>query len=348
MAIRKINITQFLEEHYVASVLDVRSPAEFEHAHIPNAKSFPIFTNQERHEIGTAYKQQSRETAIKLGLNYFGKNLVHMIEQAEKLVAQNNKNKQVIVHCWRGGMRSAAMAWLLDLYGFNVSLLEGGYKSYRKWALEQFQVEYNFTILGGYTGSNKTGALQRMMTANRTVIDLEFIAQHKGSSFGNLDLLKQPSQEQFENQLALELFQAASKHKKIWLEGESQRIGAVNIPPPIFQLMLKSDLFFLQIPFEQRLQNIVTQYGTHAKEKLINAIVRIKKRLGGLETKNAINFLLEEDVKSCISILLQHYDKAYLKSQTNTFYKERKITMLELENCDAEQICKKLISYDHE
>lgn len=346
MAIVKINILQFIEQSRTAAVLDVRSPAEFEHAHIPNAQSFPIFSNQERHEIGTAYKQQSREIAIKLGLQYFGKNLVQMVEQAEKIVAQKNNHKQVIVHCWRGGMRSAAMAWLLDLYGFKVSLLEGGYKRYRHWALEQFQSTYTFTILGGFTGSNKTEALGLLSNSTNYVIDLEFLAQHKGSSFGNLEANLQPSQEQFENSLALALYQAKLSGKNIWLEGESQRIGAVNIPPPIFKLMLKSQLILLEIPFEKRLENIIHQYGKHSKEKIINAIIRIKKRLGGLETKNAINFLLEDDIKNCFTILLQHYDKAYLKSSSNNSFKERIITKLELNSCDADQICKKLISYE--
>ncbi len=123
-------------------IIDVRSPDEYAHAHIPNAFSLPLFTNEERAEIGTTYKQQSREAAIKLGLPFFGNKMQNMIEQVEGWAAsyeKTNGNKPtILVHCWRGGMRSAAVSWLLDLYGFKTEQLSGGYKAYRNWVLAQF------------------------------------------------------------------------------------------------------------------------------------------------------------------------------------------------------------------
>src|SRR4029077_3168588 len=190
-------------------VLDVRSPGEYQHGHIPGAYSLSLFSDEERKIVGTAYKQESREKAIKLGLAFFGKKMVNMVEEVETLVANhkladtiNSKPRHVLVHCWRGGMRSAGVAWLLDLYGFTVYTLVGGYKAYRNWVLKQFDKEYNLHVLGGYTGSGKTQPIQQLARQGEIIIDLEKIANHKGSAFGNLERNPQPSQEMFENELA--------------------------------------------------------------------------------------------------------------------------------------------------
>ncbi|MCC6370987.1 MAG: tRNA 2-selenouridine(34) synthase MnmH [Bacteroidia bacterium] len=337
MAINRIQINDFLEFAKSHPVLDVRSPGEYEHAHIPGALSFPLFTNEERKIVGTAYKQQSRENAIKIGLDYFGKNLVSMVENAEKILKEHpSGTREIGVHCWRGGMRSAAVAWLLDLYGFKVTVLTGGYKTYRHWVLQQFEKNHTLCILGGNTGSNKTGLLNLYAKTNR-VIDLEALANHKGSAFGNLNQEAQPGQEHFENLLAMQLhgFSDTRSAQAIWLEAESQRLGSVNIPFSFFIQMRQAPMVYLQVPFEARLDYIVEDYGKFEKEKLINALLRIKKKLGGLELKNAINFLLEEDTKSCFAILLKYYDKLYLKGLQNNEFKSRTITYIESDTIDA-------------
>lgn len=318
MPIQKINIEELLSFSATAPILDVRSPGEYAHAHIPGAISFPLFTNDERKIIGTQYKQESRETAVKTGLDYFGKNMVTMVEAAEKIINSNhNKNREVIVHCWRGGMRSAAVSWLLDLYGFKVYTLAGGYKSYRKWALEQFEKPYPIRIIGGYTGSNKTGIIKAIQKSGDSAIDLEGLAGHMGSAFGNLRQIPQPSQEQFENLLAKKLYELSenSPEQTIWIENESRRIGDVNLPDAFFHNFSLSAVYFLEIPFEERLKHLILCYGNESKESLINGIVRITKRLGGLDAKTAINFLIDGDINQCFSILLHYYDKFYRKSE---------------------------------
>ncbi len=344
MPINKIDIHQLIKVNFNIPVFDVRSPSEYNQAHIPFAISLPLFTNEERKIIGTAYKQKSREEAIKIGLQSFGKNLVTLVEEVEKQTVDKN-SKEVVVHCWRGGMRSAAVAWLLDLYGFKVNVLVGGYKSYRKWVLEQFSKPYSLIILGGYTGSNKTSILKFLKNAGEMTIDLEGLACHKGSAFGNLESNAQPTQEHFENELALQLFKNIKLGKKIWVEGESQRIGNVNIPPLFYKTMRIAPMLFLEIPFESRLDNIVEGYGKNDYDAIISATMRIKKRLGGLETKNAINFLLENDIKNCFSILLNYYDKSYLKSTTNNEFKERKIVYVKTTTVDAKINLEKIIPY---
>lgn len=345
MAIQKITIEEFLSLAKQHPILDVRSPGEYTHAHIPTAHNLPLFSDEERKQVGTAYKQQSREAAIKIGLEFFGVKMKKMVEEAEKIVGNlqltvsNTElvNRQlptancVLVHCWRGGMRSAAVAWLLDMYGFKVYLLTGGYKAYRKWVLAQFEKEYNFNIIGGYTGSGKTLLLHELAKQNKTIIDLEGLANHKGSAFGAIGEKPQPRQEMFENNLAEKLadvkcslsaekpYDKANEQQasNIFIEDESQRIGNLQIPMPLWYTMRRSPVYFIDIPFEKRLEYITADYGKQDKENLKEAILRIQKRLGGLETKNAIRFLEEDELKASFRILLTYYDKWYYKGLHN-------------------------------
>lgn len=307
MAIQKLAIDDFLQLAKEHTVIDVRSPGEYNHAHIPGALSLPLFNDEERKVVGTTYKQQSRENAIKIGLDYYGTKMRAMVEQVEEWL-KDKQDKTVLVHCWRGGMRSAGVAWLLDLYGFKVYTLVGGYKAFRTKVLEEFSKPYRFNIVGGYTGSGKTEVLHKM---SGSIVDLEAIAGHRGSAFGAIEGVEQPSQEMFENRLALQLMQHSGQ--SIWLEDESQRVGHVNIPHELWKQMRASQVYFLEIPFDERLQYIVAGYGKKDKEKLINAIIRIQKRLGPLETKTAINHLLEDNLSDCFAILLKYYDKQYKK-----------------------------------
>lgn len=343
MAIEKITIQQFLKLSTQYPVLDLRSQGEYTHAHIPNAINVPLFTNDERKIVGTAYKQQSREIAIKLGLDFFGVKMKQIVEDVERITTEfykrNAKQKDsvpplgggggILLHCWRGGMRSAAVAWLLDMYGFKVYTLTGGYKAYRNWVLQQVALPYNFTIIGGFTGSGKTEVLHQLKKEDKIIIDLEALANHKGSAFGNMGT--QPSQEMFENVLSKSLYDiSCTKNDEnltstnyqpqtpcIYIEDESQRIGNLQIPSNIWLQMRKSTILFLEIPFEERLDFITAEYGKLNKETLVNAIIRIQKRLGGLETKNAINHLLENNTKESFRILLTYYDKWYLKGLNN-------------------------------
>ncbi|CAN5292451.1 tRNA 2-selenouridine(34) synthase MnmH [soil metagenome] len=321
LAVKKTNIEEFLLLAQTCRVFDVRSEGEFEHAHIPGAYSLPLFNNEERKVVGTTYKQQSREAAIKVGLDMFGGKMRKMIEEVEAITKnkkQETGNNTILIHCWRGGMRSAGVAWLLDLYGFKVYTLIGGYKAFRNWTLHQFTLPYSFKILGGYTGSGKTYLIQELQKAGNTTIDLEGLACHKGSAFGALGEKPQPSQEMFENMLAIELWTKASSiggdaEVVIWLEDESQRIGTKMIPKTIWEEMRLSPVAFLDIPFEERLKHIVSGYGNFDKEQLEDSIQRIQKRLGGMETKNALNYLEENNMHECFAILLKYYDKLYSK-----------------------------------
>jgi len=337
MAIQKIDIDTFLPLAATHTVLDVRSPGEYAHAHIPGAYSLPLFSDEERKVVGTTYKQQSREDAIKIGLDYFGVKMRRMVEEVEGLLS-DKKDRTVLVHCWRGGMRSAGVAWLLDLYGFKVYTLVGGYKAYRHWVLQQFEKPYPFRLLGGYTGSGKTEVLKEFKRKGEAIIDLEAIACHKGSAFGALGMSEQPSQEMFDNLLARELHQVmAGGPASVWLEDESQRIGLINLPNAFWNSMRKAPVYFLDVPFEARLDHITEGYGKAKKEELVNAIIRIQKRLGGLDMKNAINYLLEDNHKESFRILLKYYDKYYNKALQNREHWDELVTKFECEDVDAKK-----------
>lgn len=332
MAIQRLNIKEFLLASKGKLLLDVRSPGEYNHAHIPGAISFPLFTDEERKIVGTTYKQKSREDAIKIGLDFFAPKMRKMVEEVETITKEKqsetqNSKPEIFLYCWRGGMRSAAIAWLLDLYGFKVHALAGGYKSFRNHVLQTFEQPFQFKILGGYTGSGKTEVLNELERQGQTIIDLEKIASHKGSAFGSFKMPPQPTQEMFENLLSCELNEKSQQKEDltsdlpfkeiIWLEDESQRIGDLNLPNALWEAMRKSPIVFIEIPFEERLNHIVEEYGECEKEKLIESTRRISQRLGGLDTKNTIHFLENCEIKEAFRILLHYYDKRYVKGLHN-------------------------------
>jgi len=337
MPVEKIDIEQFLELAKDHPVFDVRSPGEYNHAHIPGAYSLPLFSDEERKIVGTAYKQESREQAIKTGLDFFGPKMKKLVEDVESIVDSRESgvvnsqlpthdSRLILVHCWRGGMRSAAIAWLLDLYGFKVYTLIGGYKKFRNHVLDTFQFPFRFNILGGFTGSGKTELLKSLEEKGEKVIDLEGIAQHKGSAFGNIGMPEQPTQEMFENILAQELCKSIvnsqwsrenSPYSPVWLEDESQRIGHVNIPNDLWATMRRSPVYYLDIPFEERLKHIVQEYGQLDTERMIGAIERISQKLGPQHAKSAILWLKEGKITESFEVLLHYYDKFYFRSLHN-------------------------------
>jgi len=217
--------------------------------------------------------------------------------------------------------------------------LTGGYKAYRHWVIEAFSMPLMFKILGGYTGSGKTYLLDELKNKGEAVIDLEKLASHKGSAFGNIGMPSQPTQEMFENLVGHELRNLVNAPEPmaggVWLEDESQRIGHINIPPALWNNMLQSPIVFIVIPFEERLKHIVQEYGNLDKEKVADAIVRIKKRLGGLETKMALQNLEAGDIESCFRILLKYYDRSYNKALNNRGQSGTRLTNINCRRVDA-------------
>jgi tRNA 2-selenouridine synthase len=310
--VKQLSLSEFLEKSTTIPVVDVRTPLEFEQGHLPNALNISIFTNEERVIVGTTYKQKGRQPAILLGFELTGPKWVEFIKEAEKIAP----DKKIMVHCWRGGMRSGAMAWAFDLYGFEVYTLKGGYKTFRRFGIDSFSKSYPFLILSGSTGCAKTKTLQEMKKLGEQVIDLEDLAQHQGSSFGSLGKLIQPSQEQFENLLAKELIKMDIS-KPIWLEDESVTIGKRVIPKPIWDQMRKAPILKMEIPKVERVGFLNEDYGNLDKEFLKESVIRIAKRLGPLETKLTLHAIDEGRMKDFINQVLIYYDKTYQKGLLN-------------------------------
>lgn len=305
------NIHDFLISAKNIPVIDVRTPLEYAHAHIPGAFNLPIFSNEERVQVGTTYKQQGREEAILLGFDFTGPKWSGFIKTALEIAP----NKKIGVHCWRGGMRSGAMAWALNLYGFEVTLLEGGYKAFRNWVLNKFTEQYNVLILGGMTGSGKTRVLKELKKKGLQVIDLEKLADHQGSSYGSMGKESQPSQEHFENSFATEL-DAIDNKLPLWLEDESLTIGKRFIPNGIWHQMRVATVLKMVVPTEKRVQFLAGEYGGLDPEFLVSSTERIGKRLGPLQTRDAVTAIRENRMADFVKQVLIYYDKTYGSGQS--------------------------------
>lgn len=311
--LQEIGISEYLQLAARVPLVDVRSPGEYEKGHIPGAFSIPLFSNKERAEVGTVYVQQSKEEAIELGYKYVTPKLNWFITESRKLAP----NGIIAVHCWRGGMRSRSFANHLSDKGFStVYIITGGYKAFRKYALESFKTEANICILGGYTGSGKTHILHQLKKQGEQIIDLEGLANHKGSAFGRIGDGSQPTIEQFENNLYWK-WKDLNYQRTIWIEDESHRIGLVNIPMNFFLNMRSRPVVYLDIPRKVRAQFLIKDYFAVDKETLKDSILRIKKRLGGLNTKQALEHLEKNELFEVAVICLHYYDKYYLRGLRN-------------------------------
>ena len=304
-----ISIDEFLIQLKKSTlIIDVRSPSEYHQGHILGAINIPLLDDESRKIVGTTYKQEGKDKAVLMGFELEGKNFSNKINQ----LLNHQKSGNILVYCWRGGLRSNIMSWLFDKAGFEVSLLKGGYKSFRNRCTEVFNFPYNLLILGGQTGSGKTRILHQFKENNIQVVDLEGIANHKGSAYGGLGMKEQPTQEQFENSIALVLLSMNAKNY-IWVEAESIMIGKNQIPNGFFEQMRNGTFLNLHLDKELRINNIINEYSHFDKNLLINATKKIEKKLGGLAYKNCIEALEKQDYSLWIDYLLVYYDKAYIK-----------------------------------
>jgi tRNA 2-selenouridine synthase len=289
-------------------IIDVRSPGEFENGHIPNAYNIELFSDGERAVVGTAYKKESKERAFEIGYEFVKPKLEGFIHRSIEIAPE----KEVVIHCWRGGMRSNAFADHLIDNGFEkVYVIEKGYKAFRNYVLHFFEYPLNLKILSGYTGSGKTEILHSLKKKGQQVIDLEGLANHRGSAFGGIDLPPQPTTEQFQNNL-FSVVQGLNPERPIWVEDESKSIGKVVIPDLFFLKMSTVPVYFLDIPFQERTKHLVDTYANLSHDKLAEAISRITKRLGYDKAKFALDALEIKDYHKVVEITLFYYDKAYL------------------------------------
>jgi tRNA 2-selenouridine synthase len=289
-----------------AALVDVRSPVEFAYGHIPGAINYPLFNDEERVIIGKLYKKEGRDKAVLKGLEIVGPRMHLMVKDFTKMFPE----KRLIIHCWRGGMRSNSVSWLLRQAGFEINTLSGGYKHYRSLVREFLASPFNLRILNGPTGSGKTDVLKALKDLGEQVIDLEGLANHKGSSFGAIGQLEQPSIEQFENNLANELL-GFNPERVIWVEDESRKIGRVSLGDHFWNQMLSANYIRIAIPQQERVKRLVEDYGKYSQEDLEKSILRIGKRLGPQHLKTALEQLSNGMYDKVANTCLVYYDKAY-------------------------------------
>jgi tRNA 2-selenouridine synthase len=304
----KSDIEKHLCETSDLPLIDVRTPAEFSDGHIPGAHNLPLFTNEERAEVGTLYKKKGPDEAINLGLGFVGPKMQSIAESAKNIAV----NGSLLVHCWRGGKRSESIAWLLDFSGLQVAIINGGYKAYRRYALEfMANTEFNLTILGGRTGSAKTAILHKLSMLGEQVVDLEGLANHKGSAFGWIGEEEQPTTQQFENEL-FEILRHFDPKRRIWVENESKSIGRVYIPDGFWNKMKNAPLVHLEVSLEQRVNHLVSLYAAQEdRSSLAQSFTKIERRLGGKNLKAAVDAIEVGDYAEAARIALVYYDKTY-------------------------------------
>lgn len=337
-------VQSWLTADGLGSIVDVRSPCEWRAGHVPGSVNLPLFSDEQRAAVGTCFKQRGRTEAVLLGLHLAGPSLAALSRAALALSAAGG-GRPLRLTCFRGGSRSASVAWLLRTLGLEVVLLEGGYKAFRGWCQAQFGPQPGggprLVLLTGLTGSGKTAALAALRLRGEAVVDLEGLAGHKGSAFGGVAgtaeeaaaaaaaaeaaaapgappaAAQQPTPEMFENRLALQLFplqRPGAARRLVWVEDEAPSIGRVFIPRPFYARLLSAPLLLISVPLEERVATLQAGYAAAPAEALCGAAERLRRQLGGARCDEAQALVRAGDTAAAARLLLQHYDAAYSRT----------------------------------
>ena len=258
VTIESLQVEQFLA--LSGPIIDVRSPKEYLQGHIPNSVNVPLFSDEERHIVGLTYKQKGQKEAIEEGVKIVGPKLFSFLQQIKTL-----KGAPLRVYCFRGGMRSYFVSWFLSFLGMKVIQLKGGYKFFRRFVLRTVEAPPQFIVLAGLTGSGKTKILKTLKNEGEPVVDLEALANHKGSAFGLDEKSCQPSCEHFENLMALEFLKNKDKDL-VWIEDESRLVGSCTIPNGTFKAIKLAPCIQIESSLQERIDTIIKDYGKYSKE----------------------------------------------------------------------------------
>ena len=299
-------------------LIDVRSPDEYYKGHMPNSINIPIFNNEERSIIGKKYKNFGREIAVREGFKIIENKIEKLIQELilfkdEFLISTGGKflnGENIKIYCARGGMRSQSMFWLLEKFKYQCVTLNGGYKTYRNWVLNCFKDKQKLIILGGKTGTRKTKILNKLKSLDYQILDFESLANHRGSSFGGLGMIEQPTNEQYENLISEDL-DKFDKLKFIFVEAESPNIGKNRIPHELYNQMKNSKRIEILRDERIRIDELVNTYSKYDKNDLKESVLRISKRLGPQRTKSAIDSIDKEDWENVCKSVLDYYDRCY-------------------------------------
>jgi tRNA 2-selenouridine synthase len=318
------------------TIVDTRSPAEFAEDHVPGAISCPVLDNEERARVGTLYKQVSPYEAKKLGAALVARNIAKHLETS---FADKQKGWKPLVYCWRGGKRSGAMAHVLREIGWEAKTLEGGYKAYRRHvvdALAALPPKLTFRVIHGVTGSGKSRLLRALAAAGAQALDLEDLAAHRGSVLGTLPERPQPSQKMFES-LLLEKILSFDARKEIFVEGESRKIGQLQVPAALIERMRASECLLLQADIETRVALLLDEYRHFFTDPAsLGAQLDCLVALHGREKIDEWKALAAAgEWPALVARLLEdHYDAAYRRSAANNFPRLAEAKILRLDSAN--------------
>lgn len=298
------SIKPFLDRD--GTLIDVRSPSEFLQGHIPGAINIPLFSDEERATIGTLYKKNGENAAIALGLQYVTPKIDSLSQQVKPLL--NPK-----IYCWRGGLRSQSVTQFLNAASMQSISLRGGYKSYRRAIEKLFSNPWKMTLLGGLTGCGKTEKLETLKETGEQTINLEDLANHRGSSFGHLGKGDQPTTEHFQNLIGIELIKM-NPDQTLWIEDESRLLGACHLPETFYTQMRNAPVEMITCSLEERLARLNRDYGFSTPQDFILAVRKIKNKLGSKRTEDVIKKIHTGKLKEAATLVLMYYDKTYQHS----------------------------------
>lgn len=324
--IKILNCRDFLDNRSVC--IDVRSPSEFNESAVIGAQNLPLLNDENRKAIGICYKQKGKDAAIALGYELVNPIRHTFLEDLNRMT----ETPQVKIYCARGGLRSSKMAEFLNASGYDVSVLKGGYKAYRNLALDTISGFSNIFILAGNTGCGKTEILGKLNLHGEQTLDLEKLANHKGSAFGALGEQPQPTNSRFSN-LIFEHIRHYRPEKRLWVESESFKIGKVALPDELWKNMVMANGIEIVIPLDKRAEYIIGHYGKYPKEDLKASVNKLGDRLDRTEIEEMCERIDKNDLYPVVARLLKYYDKGYKRSREKTNCKN--FVKFNLESTDA-------------
>lgn len=304
-------------------IIDVRTPLEFAEDHIPGAINAPVLSNEERVLVGTMYKQVSPFEATKYGAALVAKNIAHHLQTT---FADKPINWKPLIYCWRGGKRSGSMTTWLNLIGWKARQLNGGYKAYRHDVLNQLEIlpgGFDYRVLAGLTGSGKTRLLRVLRQRGAQILDLEYLARHRGSLLGALPGETQPSQKGFDSSLIQALTQL-DPAKPVFVEAESKKIGQVQLPTAMMRALAKADCIRVEACLEERVDFLCDDYAALFTEPAeLKGLISRLVELHGKQTVAHWHNLIDTGAKAELfrELIEQHYDPAYLRSSHGLYPK---------------------------
>ena len=324
----------------LSEIIDVRSPAEFTEDHIAGAINMPVLSDDERILIGTLYNEVGAYEAKVKGAALVARNIAHHLETS---LAHKTKDFRPLIYCWRGGNRSGAMATVLARIGWRTHLLEGGYREYRRALLGELQTLptlFQYRVIAGPTGSGKSQILQALQSLGEQVLDLEDLARHKGSVLGNLPHEAQPSQKYFDT-LLFEKLRSFDANRIIFIESESKKVGAVQVPEALIKAMRSSSCICIQASMETRIALLLAEYEHFTLDQAhLFKQLDCLTALHGVHTIDQWKALANEKrwPEFVQATLAEHYDPAYFKSMKRNFVKLKDAVLVTLSQSSRDAV----------